>query len=79
MRNDIPLKKKQITAEVCVHHLWFDDRDYARLGSRIKWNPAIKTEKDKKGLFKGLLDDKIDIIATDHAPHLEEEKVDTLI
>jgi dihydroorotase len=73
-RNDIPLKKKRITAEVCVHHLWFDDRDYARLGSRIKWNPAIKTEQDKEGLFKGLLEDKIDIIATDHAPHLEEEK-----
>lgn len=73
-RNDIPLKKKRITAEVCVHHLWFDDRDYARLGSRIKWNPAIKTEQDKEGLFKGLLEDKIDLIATDHAPHLEEEK-----
>ena len=74
LRSDIPLKKKQITAEVCVHHLWFDDRDYARLGSRIKWNPAIKTEQDKESLFKGLLEDKIDIIATDHAPHLEEEK-----
>jgi dihydroorotase len=74
LRNDIPLEKKRITAEVCVHHLWFDDRDYARLGSRIKWNPAIKTEQDKEGLFKGLLEDKIDIIATDHAPHLEEEK-----
>jgi len=73
-RNDIPLKNKRITAEVCVHHLWFDDRDYARLGFRIKWNPAIKTEKDKEGLFKGLLEGKIDIIATDHAPHLEEEK-----
>jgi len=73
-RNDIPLMKKRITAEVCVHHLWFDDRDYARLGSRIKWNPAIKTEQDKEGLFKGLLEDRIDIIATDHAPHLEEEK-----
>jgi len=74
LRNDIPLPKKRITAEVCVHHLWFDDRDYAVLGSRIKWNPAIKTEKDKLGLFKGLLDGKIDIIATDHAPHLESEK-----
>jgi dihydroorotase len=72
--NDIPLNKKNITAEVCVHHLWFDDRDYANLGSRIKWNPAIKTEKDKKALFKGLIENKIDIIATDHAPHLEEEK-----
>jgi len=74
-RNDIPLKEKRITAEVCVHHLWFDDRDYARLGSRIKWNPAIKTEQDKAGLFKGLLEDKIDIIATDHAPHRLEEKM----
>lgn len=73
-RNDIPLKKKRITAEVCVHHLWFDDLDYARLGSRIKWNPAIKTEQDKEGLFKGLLEDKIDLIASDHAPHLDEEK-----
>jgi dihydroorotase len=74
LRNDIPLSKKKITAEVCVHHLWFDDRDYKRLGSRIKWNPAIKTEQDKDGLFKGLLENKIDIIATDHAPHLESEK-----
>ena len=73
-QNNILLNKKQITAEVCVHHLWFDDHDYTRLGSRIKWNPAIKTEKDKNELFKGLLEDKIDIIATDHAPHLEEEK-----
>ena len=73
-RNDIPLMKKRITAEVCVHHLWFDDRDYARLGSRIKWNPAIKTEQDKEGLFKGLLEDKIDLIASDHAPHLDKEK-----
>ena len=72
--NSKPLKEKKITAEVCVHHLWFDDRDYSRLGSLIKWNPAIKTEKDKNGLFKGLLEDKIDIIATDHAPHLKEEK-----
>jgi dihydroorotase len=73
-QNDIPLNKKRITAEVCVHHLWFDDRDYARLGSWIKWNPAIKTEQDKEGLLKGLLENKIDIIATDHSPHLEEEK-----
>jgi dihydroorotase len=74
LRNDIPLKEKRITAEVCVHHLWFDDRDYARLGSLIRWNPAIKSEHDKESLFKGLLEDKIDIIATDHAPHLAEEK-----
>ncbi len=73
-RNDIPLNEKRITAEACIHHLWFDDHDYARLGSRIKWNPAIKTKQDKEGLLRGLLENKIDIIATDHAPHLEEEK-----
>ena len=72
--NTIPLKDKSITGEVCVHHLWFDDRDYADLGSRIKWNPAIKTEKDKLGLMEGLISNKIDIIATDHAPHLLKEK-----
>ncbi|MEI7490597.1 MAG: dihydroorotase [Bacteroidota bacterium] len=72
--NTIPLEEKLITGEVCVHHLWFDDRDYADLGSRIKWNPAIKTEKDKLGLMEGLINDKIDIVATDHAPHLLKEK-----
>ncbi|MEI6455700.1 MAG: dihydroorotase [bacterium] len=72
--NNIPLEEKRITAEVCVHHLWFDDRDYETLGSRIKWNPAIKTEADRIALFEGLLNNKIDIIATDHAPHLMEEK-----
>lgn len=71
---DKPLKEKRVTGEVCVHHLWFDDRDYARLGSRIKWNPAIKTERDKLGLFDALLNDRLDIIATDHAPHLLQEK-----
>jgi len=74
LRNDLPLREKRITSEVCVHHLWFDDSDYKTLGSRIKWNPAIKTKHDRESLFKGLLEDKIDIIATDHAPHLEEEK-----
>ena len=73
--HNTPLKDKKITAEVCVHHLWFDNRDYKSLGSRIKWNPAIKTEADKNGLFKGLLENKIDIIATDHAPHLLEDKM----
>jgi dihydroorotase len=73
-RNDIPLNEKNITTEVSVHHLWFSDVDYHRLGNLIKWNPAIKTEKDKKGLFKALLDDRIDIITTDHAPHTLEEK-----
>lgn len=73
-RNDIPLKEKNITTEVSVHHLWFSDKDYQRLGSLIKWNPAIKTEKDKSGLLKALLDDRIDIVTTDHAPHTLDEK-----
>ena len=73
-RNDIPLEEKQITAEVCVHHLWFTDADYDEKGTHIKWNPAVKTQKDKDGLWKALLDDRIDIIATDHAPHTLEEK-----
>ncbi len=72
--NRTPVDKKQITAEVCVHHLWFDESDYASKGTYIKWNPAIKTKKDKEGLWKALLDDKIDVIATDHAPHTKEEK-----
>lgn len=67
-------EKKKITGEVCVHHLWFSDADYGKLGSRIKWNPAIKTAEDRKGLLKALKDDRIDIIATDHAPHTREEK-----
>ena len=73
-RNDIPLQEKNITTEVSVHHLWFSDNDYHRLGTLIKWNPAIKTEKDKTGLLKALLDDRIDIVTTDHAPHTLEEK-----
>lgn len=73
-RNDISLKDKNITTEVSVHHLWFSDTDYERLGTLIKWNPAIKTEKDKKGLLKALLDDRIDLVTTDHAPHTLEEK-----
>jgi dihydroorotase len=73
-QNDIPLKEKKITTEVSVHHLWFSDKDYERLGMLIKWNPAIKSEKDKQGLLKALLDDRIDIITTDHAPHTLEEK-----
>jgi dihydroorotase len=74
-RNDIPLKEKNITTEVSVHHLWFSDVDYKRLGTLIKWNPAIKSDNDKKGLLKALLDDRIDIITTDHAPHTIEEKL----
>ncbi|EDM38717.1 dihydroorotase [Pedobacter sp. BAL39] len=71
---NIPLKDKRITAEACVHHLWFDDRDYATKGNWIKWNPAVKTEEDKDAILKGVLDGRIDIIATDHAPHTIEEK-----
>lgn len=73
-RNDIPSADKMITAEVCVHHLWFNDSYYNKKGTLIKWNPAIKTEKDRISLFNGMLDDKLDIIATDHAPHTLEEK-----
>ncbi len=72
--NKIPLEEKKITAEVCVHHLWFDENDYDEKGTLIKWNPAIKTKKDKEGLWKALLDDRLDVIATDHAPHTLEEK-----
>ena len=73
--NKIPLEEKQITAEVCVHHLWFTDADYDAKGSLIKWNPAVKTQEDKDALWKALLDDRIDVIATDHAPHTLEEKI----
>ena len=72
--NSIPLEEKKITTEASVHHLWFTDKDYARLGKKIKWNPAIKTQKDKDGLLAAVLDDRIDIITTDHAPHAWEEK-----
>lgn len=72
--NKIPLEDKLITAEVCVHHLWFTNDDYAKKGTLIKWNPAVKTQADKDGLWKALLDDRIDVIATDHAPHTLEEK-----
>ncbi len=72
--NKIPLEDKKITAEVCVHHLWFTNADYATKGSLIKWNPAVKSEADRDALWKALLDDRIDVIATDHAPHTLEEK-----
>ena len=72
--NKIDIKNKKITAEVCAHHLWFTDNDYKKLGSKIKWNPAIKSQTDKDELWKALKEDKIDIIASDHAPHTEEEK-----
>ncbi|SDL69696.1 dihydroorotase [Kriegella aquimaris] len=73
-RNDIPLAEKKITAEVCIHHLWFSDADYDSLGTLIKWNPAVKTAEDRGLLWSALLDDRIDVVATDHAPHTWEEK-----
>ncbi|MCS6973212.1 MAG: dihydroorotase [Cyclobacteriaceae bacterium] len=72
-----PIESKHITAEACIHHLWFCDEDYKRLGNFIKWNPAIKTASDREGIWKALLDDRIDVIATDHAPHTREEKQQT--
>lgn len=72
--NSIPLHKKRITAEACVHHLWFSDKDYDNLGAKIKWNPSIKSESNQIGLFNALHSGKIDIIATDHAPHTLKEK-----
>jgi len=72
--NDIPLKDKRITAEACIHHLWFSDADYATKGNLIKWNPAVKKAGDREGILKAVLDGRIDVIATDHAPHTLEEK-----
>ncbi len=72
--NSTPLEKKKITSEACIHHMWFNDRDYDRLGTKIKWNPAIKTPADQQAVFNAMLDDHIDVIATDHAPHTIEEK-----
>ncbi|GLU43547.1 dihydroorotase [Allomuricauda sp. NBRC 101325] len=72
--NAIPLEEKRITAEVCIHHLWFSDEDYAEKGTLIKWNPAVKTKSDREKLWEALLDDRIDVVATDHAPHTLEEK-----
>ena len=75
--NSIPLKEKKITSEVCIHHLWFDESFYEEKGTHIKWNPAVKSKRDKEAVFQALLDDKIDVIATDHAPHTLEEKSNT--
>ena len=72
--NTIPIQQKRITAEACVHHLWFSDNDYESLGSKIKWNPSVKTTTDRDGLLHALIENKIDIIATDHAPHTIQEK-----
>lgn len=75
--NTIPLQNKKITAEACIHHLWFNDTDYDRLGMNIKWNPAIKTAHDQQEILKAVIDNRIDVIATDHAPHTIEEKNNT--
>ena len=72
--NSIPLKDKKITAEVCVHHLWFSSEDYKEKGTLIKWNPAVKNKEDQAALWQALNDDRIDVLATDHAPHTWEEK-----
>jgi len=72
--NKKPLKDKKITAEVCIHHLWFNETDYAKKGTLIKWNPAVKTQKDQEALLAGLLDNHLDVLATDHAPHTKQEK-----
>jgi len=72
--NTLPLKEKKITAEACVHHLWFSDEDYASKGNLIKWNPAVKTSVDREMIWSAVLDNRIDVIATDHAPHTLEEK-----
>lgn len=73
-RNDIPLEKKRITSEACIHHLWFSDDDYEQKGNFIKWNPAVKSKNDRDAIWEALLDNRIDVIATDHAPHTLEEK-----
>ncbi|RWY53964.1 dihydroorotase [Mucilaginibacter gilvus] len=72
--NEIPLEEKRITVEACIHHLWFSDADYETKGNLIKWNPAVKTAEDRDGILAAVLDGRIDVIATDHAPHTSEEK-----
>ncbi len=72
--NSKPLIEKNITGEVCIHHLWFEHGDYEKFGTRIKWNPSVKYKEDREALFQALLDDKLDVIATDHAPHTLDEK-----
>jgi len=73
-RNDIPMEEKRITAEACIHHMWFTDADYKEKGTHIKWNPAVKTSQDREGVRQAVISGKIDVIATDHAPHTLEEK-----
>ncbi len=77
--NKLPLAEKRITAEACVHHLWFNSDHYAEKGSLIKWNPAVKEESDRLAIFNAVLDGRIDVIATDHAPHTLEEKNNTYL
>ena len=77
--NTIPLSEKRITAEVCIHHLWFNEDNYTEKGTHIKWNPAVKKESDRSALFEALLNDKLDVVATDHAPHTIEEKSNTYL
>jgi len=77
--NSIPLSEKRITAEACIHHLWFSDKDYPKKGNWIKWNPAIKSGEDREAILEAVLDGRIDIIATDHAPHTKEEKSQSYI
>ncbi|TAE49702.1 MAG: dihydroorotase [Bacteroidetes bacterium] len=72
--NQLPLLQKRITSEACIHHLWFSDEDYARLGNRIKWNPAVKSAEDRAAIRQALIEGRLDIVATDHAPHTSEEK-----
>ncbi len=72
--NELPLKEKRITSEACIHHLWFSEEDYDSKGAFIKWNPAVKTKNDREQIWKALLEDRIDVIATDHAPHTLQEK-----
>ena len=73
--NELPRTQKKITAEACLHHLWFSETDYDRLGTRIKWNPSIKRAEDRDAILKAVLDGRIDVVATDHAPHTVEEKM----
>ena len=75
--NSIPMEQKKITAEACIHHLWFSDADYATKGTHIKWNPAVKRAEDRDAIFQAVLDNRIDVIATDHAPHTLEEKANS--
>ncbi len=77
--NSIPLEEKKITAEACIHHMWFAEEDYDTKGNLIKWNPAVKTANDRDNIFQAMLDDRIDVIATDHAPHTLEEKAQSYL